>query len=155
MDTEQAKRIWALLQSAVSEIYNKNASLLSFEELYRSASGVRVKYASLINHIWGCRNAYNLVLHKHGDLLYEGVQETVETRLRSVSYIVLVLTCTCTVGCRIGGGKPRRAAPEPGLRAMEGAPGDYGYGPRYPHVHGSHVQCLCAGFLAAFRGNLD
>ena len=91
MDTEQAQRIWAQLQSAVSEIYNKNASLLSFEELYRSASGVRIKEASLINHIWGCRNAYNLVLHKHGDLLYEGVQETVETRLRSVSYIVLVL----------------------------------------------------------------
>lgn len=30
------------------------------------------------------RNAYNLVLHKHGDLLYTGIQETVRTRLRSV-----------------------------------------------------------------------
>lgn len=30
------------------------------------------------------RNAYNLVLHKHGDMLYEGVQDTVYTRLRSV-----------------------------------------------------------------------
>ena len=45
---------------AIDEIYNKNASVLSFEELYR--------------------NAYNLVLHKHGDLLYEGVQKCVEER---------------------------------------------------------------------------
>mmetsp|Transcript_16532 Transcript_16532/g.56992 ORF Transcript_16532/g.56992 Transcript_16532/m.56992 type:complete len:163 (+) Transcript_16532:263-751(+) len=68
MDAEQAQRIWAQLRLAVSEIYNKNASVLSFEELYR--------------------NAYNLVLHKHGDLLYDGVQETVEMRLRSVAEAV-------------------------------------------------------------------
>jgi cullin 3 len=35
-----------------------------------------------------CSNAYNLVLHKHGDLLYDGVQETVEMRLRSVAEAV-------------------------------------------------------------------
>lgn len=52
----------------MSEIYNKNASVLSFEELYR--------------------NAYNLVLHKHGDLLYDGIQEMVEARLRSVAELV-------------------------------------------------------------------
>jgi len=64
MDKEQAQQMWRVLASAVAEIYNKNASVLSFEELYR--------------------NAYNLVLHKHGDLLYTGIQETVRTRLRSV-----------------------------------------------------------------------
>lgn len=36
------------------------------------------------------RNAYNLVLHKHGDLLYEGVKGTVYTRLRSVAEQVAV-----------------------------------------------------------------
>ncbi|KAJ1462111.1 Cullin [Pelagophyceae sp. CCMP2097] len=65
MDEEQAKGIWASLQLAIDEIYNKNASVLSFEELYR--------------------NAYNLVLHKHGELLYEGVHETVKSRLREVA----------------------------------------------------------------------
>ena len=35
MDKEQAQNIWKSLSSAVTEIYNKNASLLSFEELYR------------------------------------------------------------------------------------------------------------------------
>lgn len=44
--------------TAIGEIHNKNASLLSFEELYR--------------------NAYNLVLHKHGDLLYQGVEGSVK-----------------------------------------------------------------------------
>jgi cullin 3 len=39
----------------MDEIANRNASQLSFEELYRAA--------------------YNLVLHKHGALLYEGVTE--------------------------------------------------------------------------------
>jgi len=68
MDTEQAQDIWKSLCSAMSEIYNKNASVLSFEELYR--------------------HAYNLVLHKHGDLLYEGVRETVYTRLHSVAKLV-------------------------------------------------------------------
>mmetsp|Transcript_5272 Transcript_5272/g.15651 ORF Transcript_5272/g.15651 Transcript_5272/m.15651 type:complete len:87 (+) Transcript_5272:103-363(+) len=67
MDTEQAQDIWKSLCSAMSEIYNKNASVLSFEELYR--------------------HAYNLVLHKHGDLLYEGVRETVYTRLHSVCIV--------------------------------------------------------------------
>ena len=35
MDKEQAQNIWKSLSSAVTEIYNKIASLLSFEELYR------------------------------------------------------------------------------------------------------------------------
>lgn len=45
-------------RTAITEIHNKNASSLSFEELYR--------------------NAYNLVLHKHGDLLYSGVKQSVQ-----------------------------------------------------------------------------
>lgn len=65
MDEEQARRIWGSLRNAIGEIYNKNASVLSFEELYR--------------------NAYNLVLHKHGDLLYEGVRCTIRERVESVA----------------------------------------------------------------------
>lgn len=65
MDEAQALSIWSSLRGAIAEIYNKNASVLSFEELYR--------------------NAYNLVLHKHGDLLYEGVRETIRERLKSLT----------------------------------------------------------------------
>jgi hypothetical protein len=46
MDAMQAKEIWSGLARAIDEIHNQDASKLSFEELYR--------------------NAYNLVLHKHG-----------------------------------------------------------------------------------------
>jgi len=68
MDDAQALVIWKSLRGAILEIYNHNASMLSFEELYR--------------------NAYNLVLHKHGDLLYDGVRGTIEERLRDVGAAV-------------------------------------------------------------------
>ena len=50
-DQRKAENTWSALRSAIAEIHNANASSLSFEELYR--------------------NAYNLVLHKHGELLYD------------------------------------------------------------------------------------
>lgn len=56
-----AAQTWDVLANAIDEIYNRNASQLSFEELYR--------------------NAYNLVLHKHGTLLYEGVSEKLSSHL--------------------------------------------------------------------------
>jgi cullin 3 len=46
----------------MDEIHNRNASTLSFEELYR--------------------NAYNLVLHKHGNLLYAGITDRLTVHLR-------------------------------------------------------------------------
>jgi hypothetical protein len=49
-DRNRAVATWNALKHAISEIHHQNASALSFEELYR--------------------NAYNLVLHKHGELLY-------------------------------------------------------------------------------------
>ena len=49
--------IWASLSNAIGEIHKHNASALSFEENYRYA--------------------YNLVLHKQGDLLYKGVKQLV------------------------------------------------------------------------------
>lgn len=62
MDTPSALATFASLASAMDEIHNRNASTLSFEELYR--------------------NAYNLVLHKHGNLLYEGISERLVVHLR-------------------------------------------------------------------------
>lgn len=53
--------IWSTLKAAIQEIQKKNNSGLSFEELYR--------------------NAYTLVLHKKGDMLYEGVKEVIREHL--------------------------------------------------------------------------
>jgi cullin 3 len=63
MDRSEAAAVWDVLAGAIDEIYNRNASQLSFEELYR--------------------NAYNLVLHKHGALLYEGVTAKLSSHLAS------------------------------------------------------------------------
>lgn len=52
---------WAVLASSLREIHTKNASMLSFEELYR--------------------NAYQLVLKKRGETLYERVKEFEEAWL--------------------------------------------------------------------------
>ena len=64
MDDVQAEKTWSLLENAISEIYSRNASRLSFEELYR--------------------NAYNLVLHKHGQLLYSSVSSKISQHLKQM-----------------------------------------------------------------------
>ena len=61
MDLHAAQAVWQSLSMAIDEIYNKNASTLRFEELYR--------------------NGYNLVLHKHGEMLYNGVAGVVRRHL--------------------------------------------------------------------------
>jgi cullin 3 len=65
MDRTVAQQTWGALANAIDEIYNRNASQLSFEELYR--------------------NAYNLVLHKYGTLLYEGVTEKLHQHLTATA----------------------------------------------------------------------
>lgn len=62
MDRQDAAKTWDILAMAIDEIYNRNASQLSFEELYRYA--------------------YNLVLHKHGAILYEGVSAKLTQHLQ-------------------------------------------------------------------------
>jgi cullin 3 len=62
MDAGYVDSIWKLLEKAIQEIQRKNNSGLSFEELYR--------------------NAYTMVLHRHGDMLYKGMKGTVEEHLR-------------------------------------------------------------------------
>lgn len=61
MHESQAESIWALLKVAIQEIQRKNNSGLSFEELYR--------------------NAYTMVLNKHGEKLYNGLIEVVQEHL--------------------------------------------------------------------------
>ncbi|XP_067950134.1 cullin-3-like [Watersipora subatra] len=61
MDPRYVEDIWRLLKNAIQEIQKKNNSGLSFEELYR--------------------NAYTMVLHKHGERLYNGLKEVVTDHL--------------------------------------------------------------------------
>ncbi|ODQ79300.1 hypothetical protein BABINDRAFT_162326 [Babjeviella inositovora NRRL Y-12698] len=63
---------WAVLSAAVSQIQQKNASALSFEELYR--------------------RSYNLVLKKHGQRLYDNVRAAVATHLATVRTRLLAAT---------------------------------------------------------------
>lgn len=56
---------WNSLSKAVREIHNHNASNLSFEENYRFA--------------------YNLVLHKQGDLLYRGVNDLITENINKLA----------------------------------------------------------------------
>jgi len=65
MNRAQAEEIWRQLRASISEIHNQNASSLSFEELYRKS--------------------YNLVLHKHGDFLYNRVCECEQEHLSKVA----------------------------------------------------------------------
>nr|XP_054770803.1 cullin-3-like [Lytechinus pictus] len=61
MDEKYVSSIWNLLKNAIQEIQRKNNSGLSFEELYR--------------------NAYTMVLHKHGERLYTGLRDVVTEHL--------------------------------------------------------------------------
>lgn len=61
MDEKYVQNIWGLLKDAIQEIQKKNNSGLSFEELYR--------------------NAYTMVLHKHGEKLYNGLKDVVQEHL--------------------------------------------------------------------------
>ena len=61
MDEKCVNGIWTLLKSAIQEIQKKNNSNLSFEELYR--------------------NAYMMLLHKHGEKLYTGLRQVVVDHL--------------------------------------------------------------------------
>ncbi|MCO5563664.1 hypothetical protein L7F22_017311 [Adiantum nelumboides] len=65
IDPKYAERTWSILEDAIHEIYNHNASGLSFEELYR--------------------NAYNMVLHKYGDKLYAGLVKTMTQHLKDMA----------------------------------------------------------------------
>lgn len=71
MDEKYVESIWELLKNAIQEIQKKNNSGLSFEELYR--------------------NAYTMVLHKHGERLYSGLKEVVTVHLEKKVGVYLLL----------------------------------------------------------------
>ena len=56
----ELRRSWEKLEDAIQQIFNENAGDLSFEELYRTG--------------------YNMVLHKHGDVLYTNVEKVLKDR---------------------------------------------------------------------------
>ncbi|KAJ3164196.1 Cullin-3 [Geranomyces variabilis] len=62
---DQFDQVWENLAHAIRVICCHNAGCLSFEELYR--------------------NGYNMVLHKHGRKLYEGVKTVVSEHLSNVA----------------------------------------------------------------------
>lgn len=64
-DPVDFEEYWDVLAQSLREIHAKNASRLSFEELYR--------------------NAYKLVLKKHGEKLYANVKQLVVEHLRVVA----------------------------------------------------------------------
>jgi cullin 3 len=64
-DPAYARRTWAELQNAISKINERKTSELSFEMLYRYS--------------------YNMVLHKHGDILYVGLTDILTAHLKSVA----------------------------------------------------------------------
>lgn len=69
VDQAAALVLWNTIHNAIDEIYNQNVSILSYEELYR--------------------NAYNLVLHKHYELLYDGVKNDIRDHL-AISLIEII-----------------------------------------------------------------
>uniref|UniRef100_A0A8R1I7W6 CULLIN_2 domain-containing protein n=1 Tax=Caenorhabditis japonica TaxID=281687 RepID=A0A8R1I7W6_CAEJA len=64
IDEQYVLQTWELLKRAIEEIQRKNNSGLSFEELYR--------------------NAYTMVLHKHGERLYNGLKEVIQDHMAVV-----------------------------------------------------------------------
>jgi len=59
-----AKDKWEKIEKAIHQIYHQNASNLSFQVLYTSG--------------------YQIVLHKHGDYLYENVKKTITEYIKGV-----------------------------------------------------------------------
>lgn len=115
-----ADKTWRILEDAIHEIHNQNASGLSFEELYRcvcnaagwpqgfltswrseactqlpqqpaACAGPAIAHALLLHTCQlqppphHCSNAYNMVLHKYGDRLYNGVVQALTRQLQAMA----------------------------------------------------------------------
>lgn len=72
VDVPAAKEIWRTINVAIDDIYTKNVSHHKFEVLHRSA--------------------YKLIVHRHGDLLYNETCEAITRHLRV--FLKLVLDAT-------------------------------------------------------------
>lgn len=79
MTKEYADSTWQVLEDAIHKIHSHNSSRLSFEELYR-LDGLGFKSISVMG-----RNAYNMVLHRFGERLYNGLTATLQSHLEQVA----------------------------------------------------------------------
>lgn len=68
MSVPEVDRIWSNLQQGFQQILTDDATSLSFEELYRSA--------------------YNMVIHKHGPKLHDGLTQVIRAHLANRSKII-------------------------------------------------------------------
>lgn len=75
MSKDQATQNWMIIRDAIVKIYDQQASQLSYEELYRTA--------------------YNLVLHKHGEMLYDSVKTTTVDMLLPITARLVKLEDDC------------------------------------------------------------
>jgi hypothetical protein len=102
---------WHVLETALQEIHTKNASKLSFEELYR--------------------NAYKIVLKKKGDVLYERVSLLEELWLRDTVRVNInqFVTSSIILGAVgesfVGQSTERRIAGERFMRELKDAFSDH------------------------------
>ena len=107
-DTVDFEEAWNILRASLLEIHSKNASRLSYEELYR--------------------HAYKLVLKKKGELLYQHVKafeeswlsETVQPRIISAISPVLLLADSNRTK-PIAASNEKRSAGEKLLRSLKDA----------------------------------
>jgi hypothetical protein len=65
MSEDEARETWSKLKAAIAKIHEQNASSLSFEELYR--------------------HAYKMVLHRHAQMLYTGMENSLRQHLRQMT----------------------------------------------------------------------
>ncbi len=106
-DSVDFDAIWQVLETALQEIHTKNASKLSFEELYR--------------------NAYKIVLKKKGNVLYDRVSSLEETWLRDTVRVRInaLITSSIILGAAgeslPGQSTERRIAGERFCRALKTA----------------------------------
>jgi cullin 3 len=88
MSQHTAMETFSMLQQAILKIYAQEQSTLTYEELYRCGRPLppplplRPRALTRPPH---CSAAYLMVLHKHGDLLYNGVLETVKRHLSKLA----------------------------------------------------------------------
>lgn len=93
--THPPDKTWKVLEAAIHEINNHNASGLSFEELYRCVCGEKRRgkkrqnkakaITSPFSHPPHHSNAYNMVINKLGGRLYDGLVDTVSAHLEGVA----------------------------------------------------------------------
>ena len=74
MDESDVENTWSSLKNSIQEILKKRLAFLH-PALY-SAAGFSFPET--------CENAHNMVLHKHGEKLYNGIKEVVTHHLESI-----------------------------------------------------------------------